>query len=160
MHIATAVNTDIAGIQILAERVYRQEHTATDEAHIQRYLQRVFAPESLARAIGSASAFLLVAHEGTTVVGMCHYGSPLLEDCQERKEIYRLYVLPEYQRQGIGGQLLKHSLKQLRQMGGITEFVVYVPASETARIAFYQKYGFQHVADRDHEGDWCLLKKV
>ena len=46
-----------------------------------------------------------------------------------------LAVIPEYQKQGIGGALIKEGLKRLKAMGSQTVFVL-------GHIEYYPKYGF------------------
>lgn len=160
MNITDAALPDIPGIQALAAVVYRQMYSEQDETTLSRRIQRIFSTDSLQRAISSDSAWMLVAREGEQVVGLAHFGSPLIDDCQERKEIYKFYIHPDFVRQGIGGKLVKEVAKRLRQTQTVNECMVYVSDEDTARLNFYQKNGFRHVTTSDRDQEWYLVKNV
>jgi len=92
-------------------------------------------------------------------VGLLNFGAPLFDDCQERKEIYRLYVHPESTRQGIGGALLATMVETLNSTV-VNEVIVYQPLDNAIGRAFYEKYGFVHDELRDKAGDGCWVKAL
>jgi ribosomal protein S18 acetylase RimI-like enzyme len=156
-----AAETDIAGMQTLAEEYFRQAFAADhDEAYISRFLNRVYSEASLKRAIQSDGATFLVARDDDGIVGLCNFGSPLLDDCRERKEIFRLFVHPQRCRQGTGGKLIAETVKRLGQTGIVNECIVYVETADTIRQNFYQKYKFRHQPARDTDGNWCLVRNI
>lgn len=79
--------------------------------------------------------YTLVARDGEKIVG---YGRAVRGD--EHNEIVTLYILPEWQGNGIGTMLLQHLLDWL----GADQDVVLgvVPYNEKA-IRFYEKFGFK-----------------
>jgi ribosomal protein S18 acetylase RimI-like enzyme len=156
-----ATETDIPGIQALAEVFFRQDYAAHhDETYITRFLSRVYSEASLRRAVQGEGTMFLIAHDGDSIVGLCNFGSPLLDDCKERNEIYRLFVHPQQCRQGLGGKLIAETVKRLARTGIINECVVYVRNDDTVRQNFYQKYKFQHDASRDKDGEWCMARNI
>jgi hypothetical protein len=62
-------------------------------------LARVYSEESLKRILLNKGVTLLVAEVDGTIAGLCQFGSPLLDDCEDRKEIHRLLIHPDYCRQ-------------------------------------------------------------
>jgi ribosomal protein S18 acetylase RimI-like enzyme len=160
MKITAATPADIPGIQALAHAVYRQMYPTLDDATLERRFQRIFAAASLERAITADSAWMLVAREGEQVVGLAHFGSPLMDDCQERKEIFKFYIQPDLQRRGIGTWLLKEIVFRLRQTQVVDECMVYVPEEDTVRLSFYQKNDFRHLATSDRDKEWYLVRSL
>ena len=66
--------------------------------------------------------------------------------------IRHAYVLPEYQRRGIGSKLLKH----LIDLAKTTEILVGTWANATWAIRFYEKHGFKLVPPKEKDK---LLRK-
>lgn len=77
------------------------------------------------------STFVFSAWDGDTLVGCVR----VLSDLHFRSVIYDFAVLPQYQRRGIGTELLKRCRSACRD----SEWLVQ---TDTARI-FYEKNGFQ-----------------
>jgi len=148
---------EIPGIQTLAQSVYRRQYS--DAAQADRLYKRAFSEASLQRAIQNGAAWYYTARIGETIVGLLNFGAPLFDDCQERKEIYRLYVHPESTRQGIGGALLATMVETLNSTV-VNEVIVYQPLDNAIGRAFYEKYGFVHDELRDKAGDGCWVKAL
>jgi len=148
---------EIPGIQALAQSVYRCQYS--DAAQADRLYKRAFSEISLQRAISNNSSWYYTARSGDTIVGLFHFGAPLFDDCQERKEIYRLYVHPDVVRQGIGGEFIAAMLDVLAPTV-VNEFIVYQPLSNETGRAFYEKYGFKHEPLRNKDGDGCWVKAI
>lgn len=75
-----------------------------------------------------------VAKDNGVVIGF--------SEAQKRKDMYRIgpfYILPEYQRQGIGTEIMKLMLAWL---GNDKEIHFEVIAYNAQAIAFYKKFGF------------------
>lgn len=66
-------------------------------------------------------------------------------------EITTLYVLPEYQRLGIGTELMKTSLQDILESNINTHFYLWVLESNTAAIDFYKKFDFVYTGDNSEE---------
>jgi len=148
---------ELPGIQTLAQTVYRQQYT--DAAQADRLYKRAFSESSLQRAITNASSWYYTARTEDSIVGLFHFGAPLFDDCQERKEIYRLYVHPDHTRQGIGGGFIQAMVMVLKPTV-VNEVIVYQSLDNTIGAAFYEKYGFVHDLLRDKSGDGCWVKAL
>jgi GNAT superfamily N-acetyltransferase len=148
---------EIPGIQALAQSVYHRQYS--DAAQADRLYKRAFSDVSLQRAIQNGAAWYYTARIGETIMGLLNFGAPLFDDCQERKEIYRLYVHPDSTRQGIGGALLAAMVDTLSS-GVVNEVIVYQPLDNETGRAFYEKYGFVHDLLRDKSGDGCWVKAL
>jgi ribosomal protein S18 acetylase RimI-like enzyme len=79
-------------------------------------------------------AHLWVAESDAEIVGMC-----LARKHDQKYHVQALYVLPEYQRQGIGKRLLQAALDWIGTARPIT---LNVAAYNDHAIAFYQRMGF------------------
>jgi ribosomal protein S18 acetylase RimI-like enzyme len=75
-----------------------------------------------------------VAENGTDIVGMCHARKD-----EEIRHIQALYVLPQYQGQGIGKRLMQAALEWLGTDQPVT---LNVAAYNSNAIAFYKLLGF------------------
>lgn len=148
---------EIPGIQTLAQSVYHRQYS--DAAQADRLYKRAFSEASLQRAIQNGTAWYYTACIDETIVGLLNFGAPLFDDCQERKEIYRLYVHPESTRQGIGGTLLAAMIEALNATA-VNEVIVYQPLDNAIGCAFYEKYGFVHDELRDKAGDGCWVNAL
>lgn len=58
-------------------------------------------------------------------------------------ELRRLYVISEYRRQGIGGELYKRIFSEINKISGITSIQVIVCAPLIEAINFFEKRGFK-----------------
>lgn len=157
IEVRRAVLDDIAGIQSLARLAHIQ--TPGNVAQL-RFFERVYSTESLTRSIQNRGAHLLVAINDDQIVGMCGFGSPLLDECEDRKEIHRLFVLPERAREGIGGRLIEGVVTALRDEPMVRRVSIYVNRHDAARLAFFKKYGFTHQPAEDQGSDYYLERQL
>ena len=74
------------------------------------------------------------------IVGFCRIGTEE-DDGEPLGEIVALYLLPQFQRQGIGKQLMQTGIEQLRQRGYST-IVLWVLKSNVQARQFYEHCGF------------------
>ncbi len=104
------------------------------------------ARKYLENAMAGSTSVLLVAVEGTKVVGL------LKGDVEDRifyqpkyaGIIREFYVLPEYRRKGIGKRLMMEGVEQLRKKGAEVIMASF-PALNEIAINFYKKMGFRPV---------------
>lgn len=124
------------------------EHLASlsHEEYAQRLQERInsIQPEQ----------FLLVAETQGEIVGFAYGGPERSGDDVYRGEIYALYVLPAYQRRGIGRKLVGASARRLRQ-AGMSNLLIWALAANPFR-QFYEAVGGQPVRARGVEigGVW------
>jgi GNAT superfamily N-acetyltransferase len=78
--------------------------------------------------------------EGGKVVGVIGF-----QHVRDVTLVRHMYVLPEYQRQGIGAELLKH----VKQMTKTRRLLVGTWADNFWAIQFYRKHGFNLMPEKD-----------
>jgi len=87
----------------------------------------------------------LVAETGGRVVGHALFTPvtvPGVEGYRQAMALGPLAVLPEFQRRGIGGRLIRAGLEACRALGQGAVFLLGAPA-------YYQRFGFRPAAARD-----------
>ena len=164
--IEVAQGEDIVALQVAAEASWRATYASIfTPDFITRFLARAYSVESLRRTIQSPnSCFLVVKCETAqckaTVLGFGQVGSG-----QPRRdgkpvapaELYRLYVVPSQQRQGLGSRLLAE-LEAWLLAQGYDHYACYVHARNELGKAFYQRQGFVHTPASDFEDEWYMVK--
>lgn len=150
-----AQSKDIVGIQQVAAESWRATYANIfTEQFIQDFLADAYSAPSLARSVQDEQACFVVAKVDEQVIGFGHGGLSRLGAM-----LYRLYLLPAYWRQGVGGGLLSRVETWFKE-NQFTGYFCYVHSQNVVGKAFYQKQGFAHVADKDQEGEWCLWKSL
>jgi GNAT superfamily N-acetyltransferase len=110
------------------------EHLASlsYESREQRWRERLIAPD--------VGMFVFVAEtEGAQIVGFAVGGPERENDAVYKGELYGLYLLQEYQRRGIGRQLVATIVQRLHQ-DGFANMLIWVLAENPA-CAFYAVLG-------------------
>lgn len=93
-----------------------------------------------ALSLTTNQSFIYVAETSEhEIIGFACAGPEREANSTYTGEIYALYLLQSYQRQGIGRILFKDSVKELKQRG-ITSLLIWVLAENPSR-AFYQALG-------------------
>jgi ribosomal protein S18 acetylase RimI-like enzyme len=156
--IQTAQYADIPAIRTFAEEVYVSQYP--DERQRRRFLDRVYSESSLKRSIDNSGAHLVIAKDAERVVGVIHYGSPLLEECEERKEVHRLLVHADYTLTEVGSALLQAMTDHYQNDETVEKFFVFVPSSDEARQAFYRTHQFEHYEPLDKDSELYYIKTL
>ncbi len=137
MQIRKATNTDIPGIQQVAEHGWHAAYTGILRTEtIENVLGEFYSEESLVHSLEHHATVFLVALADEQIVGFIQ---ALPRPGSTDYELTRLYVLPAYQRQGIGRDLLQAVLQQL----GDQKVWVLVERDNHAAIAFFQAMHFK-----------------
>lgn len=80
---------------------------------------------------------------GDELVGFCSYGNCRDDDVlADTGEVYRLYVLSEYQRRGEGRRLLHEAVRMLRREE-YNQVVIWTLVDNPYAISFYEALGFK-----------------
>jgi GNAT superfamily N-acetyltransferase len=96
----------------------------------------------------SSAAAMYVAEAVTgEVVGFVHSGPERSGHKIYTGELYAIYLLAAYQRQGLGRQLMRATVNGLLQHG-LPSMLVWVLAANSSR-AFYEALGGQQVAEQE-----------
>ncbi len=114
------------------------------EEAIQKITSRWHAPELLASQIQNPDFFFGVAKENGVIVGL----TTVRKLDKETLFMYRLYISPDRQRQGIGSRLLDEAL---RIFPGIKRIKLEVEERNHKAISFYEKMGFKEVGRKVEE---------
>jgi D-alanine-D-alanine ligase len=130
-------------------RVFNEEEIATVEELIGDYVSR-----------GNASDYhFLSCRQDGRVVGFACYGPRSLT--RGTFDLYWIASVPDVQRQGVGGALLRQVEQEIRAQDGRLVIVETsdLPAYESAR-RFYESHGYRReavIADFYAEGDSLVL---
>lgn len=116
------------------------ETIAVENRH--EFLERAYKPDNLAGAINTPGHWFYVAETKNITTGFGHF-LQRYHPHHRRAELVRLYVLPQYQKIGIGAAILKTGFAALVQ-AGITQCFVSVQATNTLARKFYERHGFTY----------------
>ena len=95
-----------------------------------------------------AQSFVYVAETpGGEVVGFASAGPQREGDEMYKGEIYTLYLLQSYQKQGIGSLLFRACVTELHQ-SGMASLLVWVLAANPAR-KFYEAMGGKYLREKE-----------
>lgn len=97
------------------------------------------------------SYHLFVAEKGDGIVGFIDCGEPLLDDLPHERQIFSFYLLPEFQRKGIGSRLFKMCAAQIVEEGCGSLCLDTLEASPYRM--FYEKLGGSVVGNGIHRID-------
>lgn len=89
----------------------------------------------------SFNAACWVAIDNSEIVGVIMYGPSRDTDLEKSYEIYMIYVLPEYQGQSIGTQLLNKVESEIKNKAA--QVALWVVDSNLNTIHFYERQGYQ-----------------
>ena len=103
-----------------------------------RYHAPYMSAEELLREMGNMAFFGW--DEGGTIVGVMGF-----QRVKDVTLVRHAYVLPDYQRKGIGTKLVNH----LKQITKTERLLVGTWADAIWAIQFYQKHGFRLMPDKD-----------
>jgi ribosomal protein S18 acetylase RimI-like enzyme len=145
-----ANNSDLAALSSLAVRTYIDAfgYSFTKEdlnAHLQNNLSQKNFELILKRDT------ILLAEVNEKVIGFIQFG--ITDDFYETNNIcnwviHRLYVLNEFQHQGIGGSLMQAALDQMKSEKA-ERIYLDVWEHNPGAVRFYQRYGFKVIRKRD-----------
>lgn len=114
------------------------------DAYVAYGLEKWWSIEATRRAIAQSQVF--VAELDHQVVGVVSLGTR-----DETPVIWRMYVLPDHQKEGVGSALMDAVLGALPR--GATRLVLEYVAGNEPAAAFYRRYGFRELRrDPDPEG--------
>lgn len=152
-----AEEKDIPAIQELVKAILAEN----DEASLKRLFKKVYSEEALQKSLRSTGASMILAEDEGKLAGLCQFGSPLMDDCEDRKEIHRLYVHPDYLKAGAGEALVKAVEDDLKPDVEVKRVSVYVnPDKQMAMVRFYAAQGFHHDQIEDKDDDWYMEKPL
>lgn len=98
--------------------------------------------ENLNKELSNEKAYYIVVLDGDKVIGFAGYWQIL-----DETEIMRVVVSPKYRRMGIALTLLT-KLSENSIKNGVANSFLEVRESNSAAIALYTKFGYEHVSIR------------
>jgi L-amino acid N-acyltransferase YncA len=111
------------------------------------------------RAIRSSGEIVAVAEDSESgIVAVGSAGTNRSRGNQYAGEVYTLYVLPDFQNQGIGALLLAHLFREVRAKG-MNSAVIWVLAANPSRF-FYEAMGGKRVGEREEEMWGVKLREI
>jgi ribosomal protein S18 acetylase RimI-like enzyme len=102
------------------------------------------ADKYIVSTIGSPDRLLLVAADGSKIVGVlrAEMHERLFYDPHVEGLVTDFYILPEYRRKALGNQMIRQASSELKKMGA--EIIVAdVPSQNEIATRFYVKRGFR-----------------
>lgn len=89
-------------------------------------------------------AVFFVAEKDSEIVGFIHASK------DRKSHLHRLYLLPDYQRKGLGTELY-HRMKEELESYGAEKIELEVLAGNEKGLGFYRDKGFKEKAEREVE---------
>lgn len=150
--------SDAPGIQGVALETWRYTYDAIfDQEFIENFVRRNYAPEvtlSLLPRIHSGNMFFHVAIQESKVVGFCN-----IDLTGEGAQLLRIYLLPSHIGQGFGRKLL-HLGEEFVIVHGLGSYFCFVHQDNELGKRFYLRNGFQHITEKDNNGEWYMQKRL
>lgn len=141
--IREAASADAAGIARVHINSWQSTYRGiVPEAYLGSldYSERTVRWKSLLSEPGSANAIYVAEAQQEGVVGFASGGPERSGDPIYRGELYAIYVLPEYQRIGLGIRLAEAIVDPLVR-AGLDSMMVWVLADNQPARRFYQRLG-------------------
>ena len=107
----------------------------------------------------SAFAVFVAENEEEEIIGIAICGPEQSQDAVYQSEIYVLYVLPQYQNQGIGRKLVAACIQHLVHNSKIKSLLIWVIAENPYR-RFYESLGGKAVREKTQEIGGKLIKEI
>ncbi|MCB0686106.1 MAG: GNAT family N-acetyltransferase [Saprospiraceae bacterium] len=169
MHIIEVDFLDLDSLRNISIDTFMIAFGAVNEKeNMDAYISQAFSASQLAKEIREPETTFYFAMEKETVVGYLKLNTGQAQtDLQEANslEIERIYVLPDVQGRGIGGQMLDFAIEKALIME--KEFIwLGVWEHNHGAIRFYSSYGFsqfdQHpfMLGKDRQIDLLFRKKL
>jgi len=140
-------NVQIKAWQSAYAHIFPPEKLANLDADLgalsDRWRSNILAPERM-------PAFFVATEPAGKVIGFAAAGKQLNQNYPFETELQVLYLLPQYQRQGIGTELMREVAAALIQ-AGFKSMMLWVLKENWDSRVFYEKLGGQQVGESDYE---------
>ncbi|QUR94471.1 GNAT family N-acetyltransferase [Macrococcoides canis] len=144
---------DISKIQHIAKLSWHDTYEGIIPRHIQEnFLDIAYSTSMLEKRL--AMTHMYVAEYSGKVTGFANFSKP---DDQHISELTAIYILPDYQRLGIGLALLEYGISTLEQIRNID---VIVEKANFKGYNFYKKLGFEVLDEFEEDFDGHMLKSI
>jgi ribosomal protein S18 acetylase RimI-like enzyme len=113
----------------------------------------------LSESTESKQCLFVAANDAGELIGVAMGGPERSGHPLCTGEVYVLYLLPAYHRQGIGRQLVEHVVERLAKLGMRSLLIRVLKVNELAR-RFYEALGGQLVLEEQIEEEGVVLDQV
>lgn len=138
--IRPAALPDVEGMSLVVDKAWRENYKDIFSAEKIAAYTGGYRRESFTGLInGGKDVFVLLCDGEVTAV--CAAQTCAEKPFEGYAEIMLLYVLPEWQRKGLGKKLLSHTLRKMRGKG-YKSAVLDTAEKNAAARRFYEKFGF------------------
>lgn len=135
-----ATHADLPAVQALAHTVWRAHYPGIiSHAQIDYMLARSYTLPALARFVDDPRAGLELVRAGAEVVGFAAW---YCTDDPADVKLDRLYVLPSWQRGGVGGRLIAR-VATLSRTHGASRLILNVNKDNVQAQNAYRRHGFE-----------------
>jgi len=137
-HVVNATVADAPAIQTLLRETWQDTYgDYLSQETLDEVYQNWQSIEVLTQQIENPKIYFPLAKTGTELVGL---STALMPEATIR--LFRLYVSPQHQRQGIGALLLNHVIEHFQ---GAKQIQLHVEVMNPKGQSFYQKHGFKEI---------------
>lgn len=144
---------DIEQVQLVAKSSWHSTYRGIIPDHIQEsFVNNAYSYEMLMKRL--KETLFLVAEQDGNIVGFANF-NPLKNE--KKVELGAIYLYEEYQGNGIGTELLKKGLEELRYL---KKMYVNVEKDNQPAIKFYKSKGFMIETEYDDVFEGHTLKTV
>lgn len=151
--IRPATSADLPGVEDVARRTWHQTYRGhIAEGAIEQFLTENYGVAVLERVLESSAATLLVAASIDSIVGYVTAG-------HDSAEIFAIYVLPDWQGEGVGRRLSQAAMAVLRDFGHQTCHLWVLAENASAR-QFYERQGGKAAVEREFAVGDAVIKEV
>ncbi|UBH15494.1 GNAT family N-acetyltransferase [Macrococcus armenti] len=145
--------SDIPVVQNVAKLSWHDTYEGIIPRHIQEnFLDIAYSTSMLEKRLAMTQMY--VAEYSGKVTGFANFSKP---DNQHISELTAIYILPDYQRLGIGLALLEYGISKLEQVRNID---VIVEKANIKGYNFYKKLGFEVLDEFEEDFDGHMLKSI
>jgi len=160
MELRVATVEDARGIAEVHVQAWRETYAGLMPDSVLKGLSVDRREEMWRRSIerGEANQHMVVVELEGRVVGFCAFGPNREDHPDYGGEIYAIYLLRDYHRQGLGRKLWEWGVERLAA-DGIESYVVWV-LEDNPTCGFYERMGGVRVAERTETVLGALVQEV
>ena len=139
MTIRPATEQDFPLIRRLADEVFPATYTPLlPEGQVEYMMERMYSAEALQEQLQSGHRFFLgyVGGEPAGYLSIEQQGDSLFH-------LHKLYVLPRFQRSGLGRTLFEEAVREVRRKGVLPARIELNVNRENKALGFYERIGMR-----------------
>ena len=149
INIRKAERSDIEAIANIVNTTWKVTYTGiVPDSDIVLYTDKERREKMLSEAFDNGKPIYFIANCNGSDCGIISYYKYEEDDYKDCAYIMQLYVLPEYQKKGIGKSLMKY-LFVIQKDNGYKRAVLNTLEDNSNARAFYEKLGFEYFGQQD-----------